>query len=154
YSRASGTYTDEALVAMLGYDWAGRAWFVSTSGGAALRPFVLPNVGPLTTIRNQSPAIVGSVLIGYVFPTQTVAPHHRRAPPDESGHGGRDIATGFEGNVQSLGASWSWLAPRSRWTARGDFSLLRVPGNFTFIYSWLATAGLGRQLTPNLRVTA
>ncbi|HEY7291824.1 MAG TPA: hypothetical protein VH583_18440 [Vicinamibacterales bacterium] len=153
WSRASGSYTDEALVATIGYAWSGRGWFAATSAGTALRPFRLPTTGPLTTIRNQSPAIVGSVLLGYTFDHQTLLAQYHQATHDEYGHGGRDIVTGFEGNVQTVGASWSWLAPRSRWMARSDFSMLRGPGNFSFIYAWLATAGVGRQLNPNVTLT-
>jgi hypothetical protein len=30
--------------------------------------------------------------------------------------------------------------------------LFRGPGNFSYIYTWLSTTGLGRQLGPNLSV--
>ena len=52
------------------------------------------------------------------------------------------------GNVQSVAGAWSWSAPRGRWMARADVSMVRRPGNFSYIHAWLTTAGIGRQLTP------
>jgi hypothetical protein len=153
WSQASGVFTDEAVFATAGYGWTGRKWFTATTAGAALRPFPAPvAVGPLTTTRNQTPAIVGSALVGYKFQTQTLLVQYSRASHDEYGHGGRNIATGFEGNVQSVVASWSWSAPSSHWMAQSDFSMLRGPGNFSYIYAWLSTVAIGRQLGPNTRL--
>ena len=154
WSKASGVFTDEAVFATVGYGWSGRKWFTSATVGAALRPFQVPvAVGALTTSRNRTPAIIGGALIGYKFRTQTLLVQYGRASHDEYGHGGRNIATGFEGNVESVVGSWSWSAPRSHWTARSDFSMLRGPGNFSSIHAWLSTIGIGRQLKPNVRLT-
>jgi hypothetical protein len=30
--------------------------------------------------------------------------------------------------------------------------MIRRPGNFSYIYAWLSTAGVGRRLGPNLRL--
>jgi hypothetical protein len=54
--------------------------------------------------------------------------------------------------VQSVAALWSWSVPRSRWVTRADFSMIRRPGNFSYIYAWLATAGVERQITPHVRL--
>jgi hypothetical protein len=153
WSQASGSFADEAVFATIGYGWSGRKWVTATTVGAAFRPFQTPvAVGPLTTIRNQTPAIFYSAVIGYKFRTQTLLVQYRRASHDEYGHGGRNIATGFEGDVQSVVGSWSWSAPRSHWMAQTDFSMLRGPGNFSYIYAWLSTIGIGRQLGPNVRL--
>jgi hypothetical protein len=153
WSQASGAFTDEAVLAKVGYGWSGRKWFSATTVGAALRPFKTPlAVEPLTTIRNRTPAIVYGALIGYKFRTQTLLVQYSRASHDEYGHGGRNIATGFEGNVQSAVGSWSWSAPGGHWMAQSDFSMLRGPGNFSYIYTWLSTIGIGRQLGPNVRL--
>jgi hypothetical protein len=77
---------------------------------------------------------------------------YSRAPHDEFGHGGVNTTTGFTGDVQAVTGSWSWIPPRGRWTARSDFSLTRRPGNFSYTYAWLATAGVGRQVGRNVRV--
>jgi hypothetical protein len=90
--------------------------------------------------------------IGYRFRTQTLLVQYSRAPHDEYGHGGRNIATGFEGNVQSVVGSWSWSAPRSAWMARSDLSIFRGPGNFSYIYTWLSTVSVGRRLGPNVQL--
>jgi hypothetical protein len=153
WSKTSGDFTDERVAATVGYGWAGRKWFTAATAGADLRPFETPAaIGPVTTIPNRTPAIIYSAAIGYKFGTQTLLAQYRRASHDEYGHGGRNIATGFEGNVQSVVGSWSWLAPRSHWMAQSDFSMLRGPGNFSYIYAWLSTIGVGRQLGPNVRL--
>ena len=36
--------------------------------------------------------------------------------------------------------------------AHADFSMIRRPGNFSYIYAWLSTVSIGRQLTPNVRL--
>jgi hypothetical protein len=118
--------------------------------GAALRPFHTAVDAPLTSSARRAPELVYSGAIGYKFQTQTLLVEYSRAPHDEYGHGGRNVATGFEGNVHSVAGSWSWSSPRSRWIARSDFSVVRRPGNFSYIYAWLATAAIGRQLTPNV----
>jgi hypothetical protein len=152
WSKAAGVFTDEAVLVTLGYGWTGRKWFTATSVGAALRPFQPVAVAPVTTIRDRTPAIIANVFLGYKFQTQTLLVQYNRASHDEFGNGGRNIATGFEGNVQSAGGSWLWSAPRSRWTAEWNFSVLQRPGNFSYIYSWLSTIGIGRQLGPNARL--
>ena len=153
WSQTSGIEADKAVSATLGYGWYGRKWFAEGTGGVALRPFqALVASVPSTTTSSRMPLIVGSAAIGYKFQTQTLLVRYSRAAHDEAGHGGRNIVTGFGGNVQSVEGSWSWSAPRSQWTAQSDFSMLRRPGNFSYIYTWLATIGLGRQLTPNFRL--
>ena len=153
WSQTSGVFADEAVAVRVGYGWSGQKWFTAATVGASLRPFQTPAaVGPLTTIRDLTPAIVGSALIGYKFRTQTLLVQYSRASHDEYGNGGRNIATGFEGDVQSIVGSWLWSAPRSHWMTQADFSLLRRPGNFSYIYAWLSTTGIGRQLGPNVRL--
>jgi hypothetical protein len=152
-SEASGSFVDKAIVTTAGYGWSGRKWFMTATAGTALRPFHIDVSGPLTTIRNQSPAIVGSGGVGYKFEAQTFVVQYRRATHDEFGHGGRDIATGFSGSVQTVESAWSWSPPRSRWLAQANFSMLRGPGNFSYIYAWLSTFDAGRQLSSSLRVT-
>ena len=154
WSKASGVLTDEALFATVSYGWSGRKWFAAATAGAALRPFQAPvAVGALTTIANGTPAIIDGALIGYRFRTQTLLVQYGRGPQDEYGHAGRNLATGFEGNVESVVGSWSWSGPRSHWTARSDFSMLRGPGSLSSIYAWHSTIGIGRQLKPNVRLT-
>ena len=152
WSQASGSYTDKALVGAVGYGWLGRKWFLQGTVGAAFRPFDIPVSGPVTTIRNSSPAIVGSGHVGYKFGTQTLVVEYRHATHDEFGHGGRDIATGFEGSVQSAAGSWSWTSPRGSWGAQASASMLRGPGNFSYIYAWLSTFSVGRQLGSSVRL--
>src|SRR5262249_17755154 len=61
-------------------------------------------------------------------------------------------ATGFDGNVQSFDGSWVWSRPRSPWTTQATVSMLRGPGNFTYIYAWMTTASIGRELRHNVRL--
>jgi hypothetical protein len=154
WSKASGVLTDEALFATVGYGWSGQRWFAAATVGAALRPFQAPvAVSALRPIANRTPAIIDGALIGYRFRTQTLLVQYGRGSHDEYGHAGRDIATGFEGNVESVVGSWSWSGPRSHWTMRSDFSVLRGPGSLSSIYAWHSTIGIGRQLKPNVRLT-
>ena len=152
WSQASGSFSDKALVGAVGYGWLGRKWFLQGTVGAAFRPFDIAVSGPVTTIRNSSPAIVGSGHVGYKFRTQTLIVQYRHATHDEFGHGGRDIATGFEGSVQSAAGSWSWVSPRGSWGAQASASMLRGPGNFSYIYAWLSTFSVGRQLGSSVRL--
>jgi len=155
WSRTSGLFTDEIAIATAGYGWSGRKWFMVTTVGAGLQPFqTAAGPAPATTIEGRSPMIIGSALIGYKFRTQALLVEYRRASHNDYGQGGRNTATGFEGNVQSIVGSWSWSAPRSQWMAQSDFSVLRRPGNFSYIYAWLSTVDIGRQLGPNLRLMA
>ncbi len=153
WSRTSGVSTDEAVSATAGYAWSGRKWFTLITGGAALRPFTTPSAAaPATTTRRRPPTFIYSAAAGYRFRTQTLLVHYSREAHDEYGHGGLNVATGFEGNVQSVVGTWSWWAPRGNWLARSDFSMIRRPGNFSYIYAWLSTASVGRQLGPNVRL--
>jgi hypothetical protein len=153
WSRTSGVFADEIVIANVGYGWSGRKWFTMSTIGAALRPFQSSIVsGTTTTADGSRPAIVGDGLVGYKFRTQTLLVQYRRASHDEYGHGGRNIATGFEGNVQTVTGSWSCSAPSGRWTVSSNVSMLRGPGNFSYIYAWLSTLGIGRQLGPGLRM--
>jgi len=155
WSQTSGVFTDETAIATVGYGWSGRKWFMVSTVGAALQPFQRAGGSvPVTSVPDRSPTVIGSALIGYKFRTQALLVEYRRASHNDYGQGGRNIATGFEGNVQSIVGSWSWTAPRSRWMAQSDFSVLRRPGNFSYIYAWLSTIDIGRQLGPNLRLMA
>ena len=140
-------------MATIGYAWSGRKWFTLTTAGVAVRPFGTPVTDvEEPTIPSQTPALIWNGAIGYKFRTQTLLVQYSVAPHDMYGYGGRNVETGFEGNVQSVAGLWSWSAPRSRWLAWSDFSMIRRPGNFSYIYAWLATAGVGRWLGPNLRL--
>jgi hypothetical protein len=153
WSQTTGVTRDKVVSATLGYGWSGKKWFALTTMGAGMRPFPTPvAAAPLTTTSSRTPVIIYSGAIGYKFRTQTLLVQYSRAPHDEYGHGGRNTATGFAGNVQSVGGSWSWSPPRSNWTARSDFSVVRGPGNFSYIYTWLSTVGIGRRLTPNVQL--
>jgi hypothetical protein len=153
WSRTSGVFADEIVIANVGYGWSGRKWFTTSTIGAAMRPFQSSIASATTTTADGSrTAIVGDGLLGYKFRTQTLLVQYRRASHDEYGHGGRNIATGFEGNVQSVTGSWSWSAPSGRWTMQSSASMLRGPGNFSYIYAWLSTLGIGRQLGPTVRI--
>jgi len=155
WSQTSGAFVDDVLVASVEYGWSGRKWFVVTTAGAAVRPVQTRNATALmTTTLHSSPAIVGSAVVGYKFGSQTLLTQYSRASHDEYGNGGRNIATGFEGGVQSVTGSWFWSAPRGRWSVHSDLSMVRRPGNFSYIFSWLSTTGIGRQLGPSLRLTA
>jgi hypothetical protein len=150
--RASGASLDNVLLATVGYGWSGRKWFSETTVGVAVRPFRAPAIALLTTSPDRTPEIVYSGAIGYKFQAHTLLVGYSRAPLDQYGHGGRNAATGFAGNVHSMAGAWSWRAPRAPWLARTDLSMVRRPGNFSYIYAWLATAGIGRQLTRDVRL--
>jgi hypothetical protein len=152
-SETTGSFADKAIVTTGGYGWSGRKWFMTATAGTALRPFHIDVTGPLTTTGSQSPAIVGSGGVGYKFEAQTFVVQYRRATHDEFGHGGRDIATGFSGSVQSVESAWSWIPSRTRWLAQANFSMLRGPGNFSYIYAWLSTFDAGRQISSSVRLT-
>jgi hypothetical protein len=153
WSQTDGITTDKVVSGTIGYGWSGRKWFMRTTVGAGVRPFAIERDFAVDLRRSSSvPTFIYSGAIGYKFSTQTVLVQYSRAPHDEYGHGGRNTTTGFEGIVESVLGSWSWVPPRGRWTARADFSLTRRPGNFSYINAWLGTAGVGRQFGPNLRV--
>jgi hypothetical protein len=151
WSQASGAYTDGAVVTTAGYEWTGRKWFASAEAGTAFR-FVDTATTSATTIPDRNPAIVGRAAAGYRFRGQTLFAQYRRSSHDEYGHGGRNVATGFDGNVQGLDASWFWSPPRNRWTTQATLSILRGPGNFTYIYAWMTTAAIGRELGHDVRL--
>ena len=153
WSQTSGVTADKLVLATLGYAWSGRKWFATTTAGVGVRPFKTPVTDlPLASTPSQTPTLILNLALGYKFRTQTLLVHYSHAPHDEYGYGGRNVETGFEGNVQSVAGSWLWAPPRGRWLARSDFSMVRRPGNFSYIYAWLATAGIGRQLGPNVRL--
>ena len=135
WSKALGGFTDEAVFATIGYGWSGRKWFGAGSVGAAVRP-----------------AIIYNPALGYKYGAQTLLVQYSRSTHDQYGSGGRNIATGFEGDVQTVAGGWSWSPPRREWSAQADVSMVRRPGNFSYIYAWLTTFGLGRQLGPNARI--
>lgn len=152
YSQVAGAFTYRGISTSLGYGWSGRKWFTDAAVGAMV-PFETEADGaPFTTIENRTLGIIYRAGLGYKFRTQTLLVQFTRAPHDEFGNGGRNTATGFEGDVLSLVGAWSWQGPTSRWIARSDVSTIRRPGNFSDIYAWHATAGLGRQLGPNVRL--
>jgi hypothetical protein len=159
WSQTSGVSIDKVVTASVGYGWTGRKWFTLTTVGAALRPGSGQALRPSQTAvegassiktDNLRPAIAYSGAVGYKFRAQTLLFQYSRASHDQYGHGGRNIVTGFEGNVQSIVGSWSWSAPRGGWMTRADLSVFRGPGNFSYIYTWLSTGGIGRQLGPNV----
>jgi hypothetical protein len=149
----TGTFAEEAVSATLGYGWTGRKWFAEGTVGAAFQPFQTPGAIAVvtTTASNDTPAIIGGGALGYKFRSETVLVQYSRAT-HEFGVGGRNTVTGFQGHVESLVGAWRWLPPTSRWTMQADFSMVKRPGNVSYIYAWLTTAGIGRQLRPNLRL--
>lgn len=152
WSQASGVFTHEGVSAALGYAWSGRRWFAELTAGAMLPLETEADTASAAADRGRNVGAVVAAALGYKFRAQTLLAQYRRAPHDDYGNGGRSVVTGFEGDVQSLAASWSWSAPRSRWVASSDFSLVRRPGNFSNIYAWLATAGAGRRIGRDVRV--
>ena len=152
WSQTSGVSENTVVAATLGYGWVGRKWFTSVTVGAAPSLSESAETASPTPEGNRIPPIVFSGALGYRFLTQTLLIEYSRTTHDEFGYAGRNSVTGFEGNVQSVGGSWSWSSPRSRWSARTDVSLVRRPGNFSYIYAWLATAGVGRRISPNVRL--
>jgi hypothetical protein len=152
WSQTSGVSVDKVLIATVGQGWSGRKWFTMATIGAGI-PFRAGSAAESsTTAAGWTPEIVYGGTIGYKFAAQTLLAQYSRAAHDEYGHGGRNVVTGFEGNVQSASGAWFWSMPGSAWLARADVSLVRRPGNFSYIYAWLATAGVGRQVGPNLRL--
>jgi hypothetical protein len=153
WSKTLGGFTDEAVFATIGYGWSGRKWFGAGSVGAALRPFAAPaTLGPVTTTGQRRPAIIYNPALGYRYGAQTLLVQYSRATHDQYGSGGRNIVTGFEGDVQTVGGVWSWSPPRGQWSAQADFSMVRRPGNFSYIYAWLTTFGVDHQLGPTARI--
>lgn len=152
WSQASGVFTHEGVSAAVGYGWSGRRWFAELSAGAMLPLESEADAELPAADRGRNVGAVVAAALGYKFRTQTLLVQYRRAPHDDYGNGGRNVATGFEADIQSLAGSWSWSSPRSRWVARSDFSLVRRPGNFSNIYAWLATAGVGRRVGRDVRV--
>lgn len=152
WSQTSGISENTVIAATLGYGWFGRKWFTSVTVGAAPSLSEAADTASPTADGTRIPPIVFSGALGYRFLTQTFLIEYSRTTHDEFGYAGRNSVTGFEGNVQSVGGSWSWSSPRSRWSARTDVSLVRRPGNFSYIYAWLATAGVARKISPNVRL--
>jgi hypothetical protein len=150
WSQVSGDSADRVVVGTVGYAWSWRKWLGAARVGAAL-PFQPAVTAAVATSISSRPELVYSGGGGYKFGSQTLFLQYSRAAHDDYGHGGRNVVTGFEGNVQSIGGSWSWSAS-SRWFARSDLSLIRRPGNFSYTYAWLSTAGIGRQLRPTLQM--
>jgi hypothetical protein len=154
WSDLSGAYVEKALFATAGYGWTGRKWFAGAKLGAAVRPFEGTLTRAWLTARPRTHALVYNGSIGYRFRAHTLLFQFAQVPHDEYGHGGRNAATGFEGTVRSAAGTWSWSAPRGQWTLQSDFWVVRRPGNYSDISSWLATAGVGRQFGPNVRLVA
>lgn len=152
YSQAVGAFTYKGVASSLGYGWSGRKWFAEATIGGLLPLETDSDDAPLTADGDRPLALTYSAGLGYKFRTQTLLVQYVRAPHDEYGHGGRSAATGFEGDVQSLVGAWSRTSTASRWVARADIAMVRRPGNFSYIYAWLATAGVGRQLGPDVRL--
>jgi hypothetical protein len=151
WSQTSGVSIDKVVTASVGYGWTGRKWFTLTTVGAVLRPFQTHVLGAISIATDRRrPTLAYSGALGYKFRAQTLLVQYSRASHDPYGHGGRNIVTGFEGNVQSIAGAWSWSAPRGGWMTRADLTMFRGPGNFSYIYTWLSTVGLGRRLSPNV----
>ena len=153
WSRASGSSNDEVISASLGYGWSGRKWFTRTTMGVAMRPFPMDMAdAPSRAPASRMPTLIYSGAFGYKFQSQTLLVQYSRAPHDEYGSGGRNAETGFQGNVQSVFGSWLWSPPLDKWTVRSDFTMVRRPGNFSYIYAWLSTLAVGRPLGPHVRL--
>jgi hypothetical protein len=167
WSRVSGLFSDEAVFATVGYEWTGRQWFTAANVGLSVRPFAIEREGPGAFLmeregfsrvsgaggsRDWAPSIVGSAFLGRTTQSHTVFVQYSRASHDQYGNGGRNVVTGFEGDVQAITGSWFWSAPRGRWMTQTDVSMIRRPGNFSYIYAWLGTLGVGRQLGSDVRL--
>jgi len=153
WSQTAGASEDKALLVTLGYGWMGRKWFTAVTAGAALHPFRTSAAGGTSETTSRTPTLIATAAVGYKFSTQTLLVEYSRAPHDEYGNGGRNTATGFQGSVQSFVGAWVWSVPGSRWTVRSDFTMVQRPGNFSYINAWFATAGLGRQIGTNVRLS-
>jgi hypothetical protein len=151
WTQTSGISEDQLLMTTVGYTWSGRRWFTVTTAGVAVRPFAVA-VAEGVQPPSRTPALIWNAGVGYSVGTQTMLVQYNVEPHDMYGYGGQNAKTGFQGNVQSVAALWSWSVPRSRWVTRADFSMIRRPGNFSYIYAWLATAGVERQITPHVRL--
>ena len=152
WSQTSGVSVDKVLIATVGQSWSGRKWFSAATLGAGI-PFQIRSAAePSTAVASRTPELVYRGTIGYKFGAHTLLAQYSRAAHDEYGHGGRNVVTGFEGNVQSAVGAWFWSTPGSAWLARADLSVVRRPGNFSYIYAWLSTAGVGRQIRPSIRL--
>lgn len=152
WSQTSGMSENSVVAASVGYGWSGRKWFTSATVGAAPSLSEPADTAAPAPAGSRMPPIVFTGALGYRFRTQTFLVEYSRTTHDEYGYAGRNAVTGFEGNVQSIGGSWSWSSPRSRWTARSDVAMVRRPGNFSYIYAWLSTAALGRRISPHVRL--
>jgi hypothetical protein len=152
WTQISGVTADQVISGTIGYGWTGRKWFMEGAVGAGGRPSRTTIAGDASATVPTKPVVSYHAAVGYKFNTQTLLVQYRRAAHDDYGHGGRNVETGFEGHVESVGGAWSWTPPRGRWTARVDASLVRRPGNFSYINAWLATAGIGRRVSPNVSV--
>lgn len=152
WTQTSGITADQLVSATVGYGWTGRKWFMMATLGAGARPFDTTIGGDYAAVVSSKPAFTYSGAIGYKFGTQTLLVQYDRAASDNFGHGGRNVVTGFEGHVETIGGSWAWQPPRGRWTTQANLSLVRRPGNFSYINAWLGTVGMGRQVSPNLRL--
>jgi hypothetical protein len=152
WAQTSGASENNVVAASVGYGWTGRKWFTSATVGAAPSLSEPADTAQATPAGSRIPPIIFTGALGYRFRTQTFLVEYSRTTHDEYGYAGRNTVTGFEGNVQSIGGSWSWSSPRSRWDARSDFSMVRRPGNFSYIYAWLSTVGIGREISPNVRL--
>ena len=152
WSQTSGVSVDKVLIATVGQSWSGRKWFTTAALGAGI-PFRTGSAAePSTAVASRTPEIVYRGTIGYKFGAHTLLAQYGRAAHDEYGHGGRNVVTGFEGNVQTAVGAWFWSTPGSAWLARADVSVVRRPGNFSYIYAWLSSAGVGRQIGPSVRL--
>ncbi len=113
---------NKVLLATVGYGWSGRKWFTTATVGAALRPF---RAADRRAIDYASTAgcrrSFTAAPLATSFEPQTLLVEYSRAPHDEYGHGGRNTATGFKGNVQSVVGSWSWSLAARRWTGAVRF---------------------------------
>lgn len=153
WSHLSGAYAEKALFATATHGWSGRKWFTRGTVGAALRSLRTLESPARMANRSRAHAIIYGAGLGYRFRAQTLLLQYSQMPHDEYGHGGRNRITGFDGHVRSAVGSWSWSAPRGRWTAGADFWMVRRPGDLSYLSSWFSTVGLGRRLGPNVRLT-
>ena len=151
-AQTTGASENIVVGATVGYGWTGRKWFSSATVGAAPSLAEPADTAATAPAGSRIPPIIFTGALGYRFRTQTFLVEYSRTTHDEYGYAGRNTVTGFEGNVQSIGGSWSWSSPRSRWTTRSDFLMVRRPGNFSYINAWLSTVGVGREISPNVRL--
>lgn len=154
WSKSEGLFDDEVTSAVGSYGWTGRKWFGMAGFGVGVRP---PQPVPSTaetsdSLKGRKIGLTYNMHLGYKYGTHTFLAGHTRAFHDGYGYGGRNPITGFGGSVISGLASWYWVPLESKWSLQSNFSLYRSPGNFMFIYTWLSTTDIERQVASHVRI--